>query len=176
MCHGMAKSIAQAMDARAGSMWEKASGMPSAPTASDHGWAHSKWMASKCQTPSFHHIHFFHQNLSYCVLVKISNQSPPLRCFYFFPLLQGHKGHQGEDHMRAKALSTMGPSGPGYASQKRCVEKQSIFACFPLCWPDWCIATSVFVTSWAPNAFCCIEHSVLFVSLSTKCFSLANSN
>ena len=172
MCHGMAKSIAQAMDARAGSMWEKASGMPSAPNASDHGWAHSKWMASKCQTPSFHHIHFFHQNLSYCVFGRISNQSPPLRCYYyFFPLLQGHKGHQGEDHMRApKALSTMGPPGPGYASQKMVCGK-TIHICLlstvltRLMHCNLCVcnfmSTQCFLLHRALSAFCFLEHKVL---------------
>ena len=40
--------------------------------------------------------------------------------------------------------------------------KRNLLACFPVCWPDWCVATFVF--------FSMHEHPVLFVSLSTQCF------
>ena len=66
--------------------------------------------------------------------------------FLFFPLLQGHKAHQEEDQLRARALKTKWPPGPGDAS-KDGVWKKPFFACFPVCGPDWCIATFVFFTS-----------------------------
>ena len=81
--------------------------------------------------------------------------------FLFFPLPQGHKAHQEEDQLRARALKTKWPPGPGDASKDGVWKKKLA-----------CLLSSMLTRLVCCNLcfFSMHEHPVLFVSLSTQCF------